>query len=1160
MDSFVLDFSSQKEYRALCECLRGAAARPILVGGLCEGAQNAFLAAVASEWQSETGGALLLLAPDEKKARRTLDALTAMGLRALPYLYRDPILHNITGSHDFEHERLKTLSALLSGQFDAVVATPDAALQGTIPPDFLRAASLTVRKDSPLTQEDLVRHLTAAGYHRVDLVDSPGQYALRGGIVDCYSPAESAPLRADFFGDELDRAGVFDVMTQRTTDAVDTYTLSPCRELLFDEESRERVRRAIERLLRAQKAADPAVREELEGELAALADEGELSCADKYLPLLYPEGACLLDYLPGCLPVALEYDAVLARQKEQDAHTALTMGELLERGEIPARCAESARTAADLEELLLSRKSLLVCNFGAALPERRLAGAFSFRTRPTPAYSSAGGGSLDLFFEDLLDFLSRGYRVCVLSGSEKERENLRRVLEDRDARFTGSRVTLTVSQICAGFELPDSRFALLSLVRQSTLRSNYKRKRRAKREDAARVFSVEDLVPGDYVVHEDHGIGRYLGIAPLVVDGARRDFLQISYAGGDKLYLPCDSLEKISKYIGAGAENGTVKLSKIGGAEWTRAKSRARASARGMAKELIELYAARLRAPGYAYPADDEMMREFEEAFPYTETEGQLAAIEDVKADMMASHPMDRILCGDVGYGKTEVALRAAFKAAECGKQTAILVPTTILAMQHYRTMLERMHGFPVQVDMLCRLRTEREQELTLRRLARGEVDIVVGTHRLLSDDVKFKNLGLLVVDEEQRFGVSHKEKLKRLSTGIDVLTLSATPIPRTMNMALSGIRDMSLLEEAPDDRLPVQSFVIEYEEEVIAEAVRRELRRGGQVFYLCNRIEKLRSAAASLAKMAPGARIETANGRMDKELLSDIWQAMVDGEIDILVTTTIIETGVDVPNANTLIVERADKLGLSQLHQIRGRVGRSSRRAYAYFTYPRGMALTEVSEKRLSAIRDFTEFGAGFRIAMRDMEIRGAGNLLGADQSGHMEAIGYDLYMKILREAVLEEKGESAPPRAECTVELGIGAFLPESYIENASARIDTYRKISLIEGRADALDVYDELFDRYGDPPREACNVLEASLLRALGERCGMRRIERKGGAMVLTPHPDRADPRRLAELASRGKGRVMLSLAAGSPTLTLRSATPQDLPDDTIRLLTAYEKMAQ
>ena len=602
------------------------------------------------------------------------------------------------------------------------------------------------------------------------------------------------------------------------------------------------------------------------------------------------------------------------------------------------------------------------------------------------------------------------------------------------------------------------------------------------------------------------------------------------------LYLPCDQLDSISKYIGARAEDGTLKLSHMGGSDWVKTKAKAKKAATDMAKELIALYAERLRRKGYAFPEDDEFQRTFEAGFEYEETDGQIVAAEEIKRDMERDVPMDRLLCGDVGFGKTEVALRAAFKAVYANKQVAVLVPTTILAMQHYQTIVSRMRGFPINVDMLSRFRTPKEQQQSVRKLKRGETDIIIGTHRMISKDVQFKDLGLVIIDEEQRFGVAQKEKLKQLTKDVDVLTLTATPIPRTLNMAMSGIRDMSILEEAPGDRLPVQTFVLEFDPVIIGEAIRRELRRGGQVFYMYNRVETIDRVAEKVAEMAPDARIAVAHGQMDKDSLSDIWQQMVAGDIDILVSTTIIETGIAIPNANTLIIENADKMGLSQLHQIRGRIGRSARRAYAYFTYPQGRVLTEISSKRLTAIRDYTEFGSGFKIALRDLEIRGAGNLLGAEQHGHIESVGYDLYMKILNRAILEEKGEVYVPKTECTVDFAENAYIPEDFISSEAQRIDVYRKIASIGNEEDMRDVTDELLDRYGDLPKPVANLLDISLLRAMGSDADIEKIVRRGTNAVF--YPKTLDAYAWAQIAGAFRGRIMIS-PSSKPYVTFRTS---------------------
>ncbi|MBR5241678.1 MAG: transcription-repair coupling factor, partial [Clostridia bacterium] len=655
-----------------------------------------------------------------------------------------------------------------------------------------------------------------------------------------------------------------------------------------------------------------------------------------------------------------------------------------------------------------------------------------------------------------------------------------------------------------GFDLLAPRIAVLSMAQSEGARIIANRRRQMIKRKlgsaSERIMSYSDLTVGDLVVHESYGIGLFEGIQTVTVDGVTRDYITVKYAGEDKLLVPCDKLEYVSRYIGANDDNSKVKLSKMGGGDWLRTKTKAKSAAKDIADGLIKLYAERMRLPGFAFPQDSEMEIEFASQFEYEETEGQLTAIDEIKRDMMRPTPMNRLLCGDVGFGKTEVALRAAFKAIMGGKQVAFLVPTTILAMQHYQTALSRMRNYPVTVEMLTRFRTPKEEEAILRRAKRGEIDILIGTHKLLSKKLEFRDVGLLIVDEEQRFGVAQKEKLKQAFKNIDVLSLSATPIPRTLNMAMNGISDISVLDEAPGERVPVQTYVTEHDDGMIADAIKKELFRGGQVLYLYNKVEDIAFVADRIMRAIPEARVAYAHGQMDKDELEDIWQGLVRGEIDVLVCTTIIETGVDLPNANTLIIENADRFGLSQLHQIRGRVGRSQRQAYAYLTYRKGKVLTEIAEKRLSAIREFAEFGAGFKVALRDLEIRGAGNLLGAEQHGYIAGVGYDLYVKLLNEAVIESRGEKKEKRAEAEIEISASAHIPESYIGRASSRMEMYKKIALIRTAEDRVDVYDELCDRFGEPPRVTERLLDVALLKSLATEIGLRRVKQVGDSVWL------------------------------------------------------------
>ncbi len=1079
---------------------------PLLLNGLSGGALWAAAAELARE-SALLSHKTLLLVPDDATARRLTAFLGTAGVRAATYPARDFVLNPIVASHALDRERLFVLHSLLSGEVDAVVATPAAALQFTLPPARLSAASLSLSVGTSISPATLADRLTALGYAVVDAVEGEGQLARRGGIFDIFPTGAVHPVRLEFFGDDIERMDSFDVRSQRRFAPLPALTLLPVAEVTVDAAARAAILREIESNLATARAEGEAA---LRAERAAVEGGISLSFADKYISLVYETPATLLDYLPARSTVLL----LGTDRVRESLRGALSLSQesvlsMLEAGVLSAPLARYYETEATLEAYLCRAVTLHLNSFAGGVGAGQVGGLFGFRCRRGVSYADKP----DLLIDDLRSLLDGGFSpLLVTEGAPAARgraERLREaglvpVLLTPDASVSelpsgAVGITYTDGPLeLEGYELPLSRIAVLSLLSGGTRVSRTPRRRVPAGQ---RLFSYAELREGDYVVHAVHGIGRFGGMTTLTVDGATRDYITLHYAGTDKLFLPADRLEMISRYIGAEGEGGRVKLSRLGGSEWQKTRSRAKASAREMARELIALYAARQRRPGHAFSPADQMQRDFEAAFPYEETEGQLLAWGEIEADMEKSVPMDRLLCGDVGYGKTEVALRAAFKAVSDGKQVAILVPTTILAMQHYETALARMRGFPVTVEMLSRLRTPRQEAQILRRTARGEVDILIGTHKLLSKNLAFRDLGLLIVDEEQRFGVAQKEKLKTMAGNVDVLTLTATPIPRTLNMAISGIRDMSLLDEAPTDRRPVETYVLPHDDLMILEAIRRELRRGGQVIYLYNRVDTMARTEARLAAALPDARIVSAHGRMERGELEDIWSALVRGEIDVILCTTIVETGVDLPNANTLIIEDADRLGLSQLHQIRGRVGRSGRQAYAYFTYRAGKALSEVAEKRLHAIREYAAFGAGFQIALRDMEIRGAGNLLGAEQHGNIEAVGYELYVRLLAEAVLEEQGATPPPPFSAHIDLRVDAHIPDTYLASSARRMELYKKISAITCEADRTDILDEMTDRYGAPPRPVLRLLDVALARAMAERARIPRVEWENGMLTLT-----------------------------------------------------------
>lgn len=1180
------------EYRHLFSALSDAARRdgdplPLLVSGLSDGAADALtLSLIEDLLEARTdngmriGETLLFLYPDEKSCEQMKAFLTQFGIRARVFVGRDLNFYNITASHEYEHRRIRVLFDLVSGSCDVILTTPDTALGYTIPPERLIDRTVKIDFDTRIDHERLAEKLSSAGYARVDMVDSTGQFAIRGSIIDIFAPnaiytagedsfTRVKPLRIELFDDEVDRMVLFDPETQRAIESIESAAFPPAREVLLDAESLGGLKKEI--AARQKSVRDEKAREELKRELLSLETMRDVGFLDKYISLIYPERICLLDYFAAHTPVFI-YGTVGVNERVKAAEWRLQeqIKELALSGTVSRKFLDYGKTQGALELFLDRSLTVHIDALGQGMTGKKVGGLFGFRSKHTVSYYE----NPELLIEDLSSYHERGYRTIVTVENETSAKNLAGLLTDKGFRaypevsegefiltdFPAGTVLIKWRQSIRGYELLVPKIVVLSTTGEARTGSVTTARRRARKKKKANeaILSYADLREGDLVVHETYGIGRYTGIESLTVDGVTRDYINIEYAGSDKLFLPVDKLDKVSKYIGAENESGKVKLSSFGGRDWAKAKSRAKASVKDMAKELIALYAARSRKPGHAFPPDDDFQRSFEAAFEYEETDGQLSSIEDIKEDMEKAIPMDRLLCGDVGFGKTEVALRAAYKAVLGGKQVAVLVPTTLLALQHFQTAVSRMRGFAVNVDMVSRFRTPKEQAVTLRRLERGEIDIIIGTHRLISKDVKFRDLGLLIVDEEQRFGVAQKEKLKQIAENIDVLTLSATPIPRTLNMAMGGIRDISVLDEAPGDRLPVQTYVLEHDDLIITDAVRRELSRGGQVFWLHNAVETIDECVARLGRALPDARIAVGHGKMKKEELEDIWSRMLHGDVDVLVCTTIIETGVDIPNANTLIVDNAHRLGLSQLHQIRGRVGRSSRRAYAYFTYPAGRVLSEIAEKRLSAIRDYAEFGAGFKIALRDLEIRGAGDLLGASQHGHLDAVGYDLFIKLLNNAVLEEKGIAVEEKPECTVTLLVDAYLPETYVPYAAQRISFYKRIALIETEYDRDDVLDEMVDRYGTPPREAENLLQISLIRSAAVRAGVTSVVQEGSSIRV--YVKEIDPQRWMAVSADFPGKLRILALDGAACIAVKLAQKDDPLKVIYNLLQKYLENVQ
>ena len=1028
---------------------------------------------------------------------------------------REVLLYNVAArSTEITEQRLRVLENLLLKRNMIVVASIEAVFMLQSSPQIFRnnIFSISVGDIVPLMQ--LAEKLVQMGYERVSSVEGKGQFSVRGGILDVFPLTSDNPYRIEFFDDEVDSIRVFDVSSQRSVKNEREATISPARELILTVEAVNRARDRINESYakyteeRGGKSPRP-LQEKVESVLEKL-DEGIYdSSLEGFFSFLYPERSTLFDYLDESALIVLDEPA---RLRERGTGYGVELQEhfkeLLEKGEV---LPEQLYNAIDYHDFLIKvseHTHLLMQALPTSHPDFRVSQSFNIAARSIPAYH----GKLQLLAEDVGHWRKKGYSVLLLTGSKSRGEGLVSFLGDHGLEavykeqpdneyMAPGRVMVMPGLLSSGFEYLDAGFAV---VRDKEIYGT--QKRRTRRAIKGRRFeSIADLRTGDYVGHENHGIGKYLGIKTLVVDGQKRDYLDIKYAGTDRLYVPVDQLHLIQPYIGMG--EGVPKLSKLGGAEWQRTKNRVRQSIQKLAIDLVKLYAVRQAIEGYRFSPDTEWQKQFEDIFPYQETPDQLQAIEEVKRDMESSKVMDRLLCGDVGYGKTEVAIRAAFKAVMDGKQVAVLAPTTILAQQHYNTFVERFENFPFTIQVLSRFKTPAEQREIITALKTGGINIIIGTHRLLGKDVKFKDLGLLVVDEEQRFGVSHKELIKDIKKNVDVLTLTATPIPRTLHMSLIGIRDISIIDTPPEDRYPVQTYVVEYNESLIRDAILREIQRGGQVYFVYNRVKSMDFMVQHIRRLVPEARIAMAHGQMSENLLESIMMDFYDHKYDVLVCSSIIENGLDIPNVNTLIVYNADRFGLSKLYQLRGRVGRSNRLAYAYFTYQKDKIISEQAEKRLQTIKQFTEFGSGFKIAMRDLEIRGAGNILGAEQHGHMTAVGYELYCKLLENTIRTMKGEELVQPVETVINIKVDAHIDRDYIAEESHKMEFYKKFAAINGLEDRSDIEDELVDRFGDMPASVENLIDIAYIKALARRIRITEISHQGREVRMRLADDKA-----------------------------------------------------
>ena len=1052
----------------------------------------------------------VILTGSEKKAKELYEDYRTFDKNVMLYPARDLMFYSadIHGNL-IDKQRISVLKALLEQPELTVITTMGGCMDHLIPLKEFSEHIMKLSLDSEIDLEEMRRKLSSLGYEQTSQVESSGQFAVRGGILDIFPLTEENPVRIELWDTQIDSIRSFDAESQRSIENLEMAVIYPASELIVEKERLEegiskikKEKEKLEKKLRAVQKTEESYRLKTMAEelIEQLEESGSTIGMESSIRYFYPETVSFLDYFdPEETIFFLDEPEEVHRQGNAiELEFRESMSNRLEGGYILPTQTEILYGAEEITAKINRRNCAGLCTLEQLHSSFLISARFHLNVKSISGYNS----SFELLVKDLLRWKKEKYQVIVLSGSRTRAKRLAEDLrenglnsvytEEEEREILPGEILVVYGNSAKGYEYPMIRFAILS--ENDIFGKEKKKKKRQKTYEGRKIQSFSELNVGDYVVHESHGLGIYRGIEKIEVDKITKDYMKLEYGNGSNLYIPATQLDAIQKYAGAGAK--VPKLNRLGTQEWHKTKAKVRKAVQDIAKDLVELYAKRQQDKGFCYGEDTVWQREFEELFPYEETEDQSAAIEATKKDMESSKIMDRLICGDVGYGKTEIAIRAAFKAVQDSKQVVYLVPTTILAQQHYNTFAQRMKDFPVRVDLLCRFRTPAEQKKTLTDLKKGLVDIVIGTHRVLSKDVQFKDLGLLIIDEEQRFGVADKEKIKKLKTAVDVLTLTATPIPRTLHMSLIGIRDMCVLEEPPIDRMPIQTYVMEYNEEMVREAINRELGRGGQVYYVYNRVNTIVEMTNTIAKLVPDVQVAFAHGQMKEHELEKIMYEFINGEIDVLVSTTIIETGLDIPNVNTMIIHDADTLGLSQLYQLRGRVGRSNRTAYAFLMYRRNKVLREVAEKRLSAIREFSDLGSGFKIAMRDLEIRGTGNLLGVEQHGHMEAVGYDLYCKMLNEAVREVKGETDPEEAyETSIDINIDAYIPERYIKNEYQKLDLYKRIAAIESEEEYDDMMEELLDRFGEPPRSVQNLLNVAKLKADAHCAYITEISQKG-----------------------------------------------------------------
>ena len=1166
---FTAPLSGLNDYNLIKAELNGSSVQSsIQVTGAADSGMAHFSAALGSNYKYK-----VIVTFSDVRAREIYDDMKSFDPNTFYYPPKDFIFFSADAYGNLIiQQRLDAVSHLISGEEFTLITTIDGLMDRLVPLDLIRKNCIHLSYDDTIDVEELKTVLVNSGFERTEQVETAGQFAVRGGIIDIFPMTGDVPYRIELWDDVIDSIRSFDALSQRTIENIDDIVIYPASEYIL---SQEEIARGIEKIREEAALREKTLRESFHTEeahrLSVCINEftERLSISrtgvflDSFMTYFYPETMTLPDYFPAeetiffiDEPGRIEERANTVETEFRESMINRIEGGYMLSGQTGVFC-----DTAEALARLASVRTVLFTTLEQKLKHFKPKNNYYISMRNINPYNN----SFELLVHDLQRYKKEGWCVLILCGSRSKAARLADTLfhdyelnafvcEDPDHTPVPGEILLTSENIHRGFEYPLLRFALIS--ESDVFGSKKKRKKKKSNYSGEKINTFSDLKPGDYVIHENHGLGIYRGIEKIVVDKLSRDYIKIEYGDGGNLYVPATQLDLIQKHSGNSmdGESPKLKLNKLGSSEWSKTKSKVRRAVRDIAVDLVKLYAERQAKSGFQFSPDTIWQTEFEEQFPYTETDDQMTAIEDTKKDMESKKIMDRLICGDVGYGKTEVAIRAAFKAIQDGKQVAFLVPTTILAQQHYNTFTQRMKDFPVTVELMSRFRTPAQQKQAIAGLKSGHVDIVIGTHRILSKDIIFKDLGLLIIDEEQRFGVGHKEKIKQLKSNVDVLSLSATPIPRTLHMSLIGIRDMSVLEEPPVDRLPIQTYVMEFNEEMIREAINRELARNGQVYYVYNRVNNIEEITNEIQKLVPDAVVRYAHGQMSERKLEQIMYEFINGEIDVLVSTTIIETGLDISNVNTMIIHDADKLGLSQLYQLRGRVGRSNRTSYAFLMYKRDKTLKEIAEKRLAAIREFTDLGSGFKIAMRDLEIRGAGNILGAEQHGHMDAVGYDLYCKMLNEAVLLLKGEKTEDDTyETTIDVKMDAYIPPKYIGNEIQKLAIYKRIASIENLEEYQDMQDELTDRFGDIPSVVDNLLKVALIKSSAHAAGMTEISGDKNTLVFHMHPHaHINTDKIPELINKYRGDLKFS-TGNDPFFTYK---PRKTPKNTKEILAAMQ----